>query len=168
MSRDPPCVSVSVPSDWTPRDAEDHLPAVVVEGVEEYLYPVVGADAIAIGEGGVDGAMALEGANPEIDRRRRVPHEDFGGILGGAPVDGQVFGEPGERRGATPGGFVEGRVDRHPGVVEARDGDGGLAREAGITRAAEQREVEGDGRGERHVAQCSKRRVGQVRPLTRP
>ena len=105
-------------------DAEGKRLAVIVEGVEQDLDPIVVPDAVPVRERGVDGAVALEGADAEVDRVGRVPHEDLGRIGGGTSVHGGVFGESVQHCGLAPDGLAEHAVDRHVGIFEPRDGDG--------------------------------------------
>src|SRR5438874_3128652 len=91
-----------------------------MKGVEVDLDIVVAADAVAIGERRVHrvaAAVWLEGANPEVDRRRRVPDEHLSRIGSRPLVDRRVERESGEPRDIAPLRLVEDSVDPHLAVA---------------------------------------------------
>ena len=92
--------------------AEDERLPAVVERVQENLDAIVGVDAIAVGERRVHGARSGVRLDAEVDRGRRVEHEDFGLVLGGAAVDGRVLREVGEPHRLLPRRLVQDAVDR--------------------------------------------------------
>ena len=102
-------------------DAEDQRLASVVERIQENLNRIVGVDAVAVGERGMDRAGGGVRLDSEVDRGRRVEDEDFGRVLGGAAVDRRVLREVGEPHRLLPHRFVEDAVDGdHRRRVEAR------------------------------------------------
>ena len=107
--------------------AEEEGPAAVVEGVDVEDDVVVVVDVVAVGHGGPDrGRTAVVGDDAEVDRVRRVPHQDLGLLLGGPAVHRLVLPEAGEPGGLGPGGLVEHAVDLHGGF-EPRHLRGGRA-----------------------------------------
>ena len=50
--------------------SEDERLSLIVKGAEQQLHVVVGADLVAIGQRGVDGAVRLEGAYADVQRGR--------------------------------------------------------------------------------------------------
>ena len=83
-------------------DDEDERAIALVEGVEMDLDVVVRADAVAIGKGIRYRTVRLEGADAEVDRRRRIPDADFGRIGSRATVGRSVEREAGQERGLLP------------------------------------------------------------------
>jgi hypothetical protein len=113
---------------------EDRGLAVVVEGAEEDLHVVVGADPVAVGEGGARRAMGLEGADAEVDRGGRVPDEDLGGVLARHAVLRRELREAGEQRGVRPLRLIEPPIEGETGLVEAWRLDADLAGATAVDR----------------------------------
>ena len=91
--------------------------AVVIVGVEQDLDVVVRRDIVAVGERGAnDRAVALEGADAEIDRVRGVPDENFRGVVRRPAVDWPVLRESREPGRLSPRRLVEVAVDDDRGV----------------------------------------------------
>ncbi|MBK8003768.1 MAG: hypothetical protein IPK12_07410 [Gemmatimonadetes bacterium] len=104
----------------------ERLPAVV-EGAEEELDVVVGEDAVAVRQRGVNLAVRLARADPQVDGGGRVPDQDLGGVDRRHPVDGLEVREAGQHRRLLPHRLVEAAVD-HDRRLHARGRDGQLAR----------------------------------------
>ena len=69
-------------------DAEDQRLPAVVEGAQEDDDVIVGLDAIAIRERGADRPGRRRGANAEVHRGRRIPHQHVGRLSAAAPSTG--------------------------------------------------------------------------------
>src|SRR5690242_2885471 len=85
-------------------------------GVEEDLHVVVTRDLVPVGEGRADARRILIGADAEVDRGRRVPHEHGGRIVGRTVVVREVLGEAAEHRGFAPYRLVQPSIDAYAGV----------------------------------------------------
>jgi len=104
--------------------------------VEQDGDVVVRVDVVAVRERGAHHVtVRLEGADPEVDRVGRVPHEHVGRVFGGAAVHRSVLREARQQCGATPRRLVEHAVDLHRGL-DAGDADVELFGETVVGRAA--------------------------------
>src|SRR5207244_12327153 len=109
---------------------------------------VVRVDVVTVGERGAHHVtVRLEGADPEVDRVGRVPHEHVGRVFGGATVHRSVLRKGRQQRGAAPRRLVEHAVDLHRGrdagnadVEVLRDAGGGGAGVGGAVEREEERE----------------------------
>ena len=81
--------------------------ARVVIGTEEDDHVIVGLDAIAIGQRRANGAGRRRGANAEMNRGRRIPHEHVGGVIGRRAIDRRIARKPREHRGLRPHRLVQ-------------------------------------------------------------
>src|SRR5262249_7689 len=140
-------------------DEDESAPALVV-GVEVDLDVVVRRDAVAVGERRPNGTMRLEGADPEMDRRRGVPDKHLGGVVAGTLVHGLVGGKAGEDRGGAPGRFVEVAVDGRASVGGGCR-DGKLA-EAPVINGASGYRSRGEGGAELKGCEEGKHRGGGI------
>jgi len=120
----------------------------VVESAEQDLHVVVGADPVAVGQGGVDRAVRLERPDAEMDRGGGIPDQDFGRIGGGNPVRRRELGESGEHRRVGPGVLGEPAVHLDVGL-DPRRPDLQIPRPSVV----DDRGIDQDGQGERQVAQ---------------
>ena len=107
-------------------DREHQRLLAIVKRAEQDLDVVVAEDLIAVGEGGGRPPMELVGADPEVDRVGRVPHEHLGRVGRGHPVIGGVLREAGQHRGARPDRVGEVAVDYGVGF-EAGNSDAQLS-----------------------------------------
>ena len=144
----------------------ERLPPVV-ERAEVDLHVVVGVDAVAIGQGGPDGARSRARADAEENRGGRVPDEHRGLVLRGPAVGRRVLGEAGEARGLLPDRLVEmavhldrrlepGDVDLdlvEPAVVLGAGGGHGGAEPAGENEGGDPRGRVGAGRQAHRTAE---------------
>ena len=88
--------------------AEEERPAAIVESVDVEDDVVVVVDVVAVGHGRTDrGGIAVVGDDAEVDRVRRIPHQDLGLLLGGPAVHRLVLPEAGQPGGLGPGGLVQ-------------------------------------------------------------
>ena len=136
-------------------DAEHQRLAAVVVGAQKDDDVIVGLDAIAIGERRAHGAGRRRGANAEVHRGRRIPHEHVGRVVGGRAVDRRVARKPGEHRRLRPHRFVEIAVDLDR-LIDARRFD--------IERAAAPVIGPSRGAGRRHRRLRDRRRRDQQAP----
>jgi hypothetical protein len=127
---------------------EDRRLAAVVEGAEQDLDVIVGADPVAIRERGVHAAVGLVGPDPEMDGGGRVPDQDLGRIGRGHAVHRRELGEAGEHRGVAPGILGEPSVHLDLGLESRRPG-------VQVPRPAviDVRGIDQGRQGERQVAQ---------------
>ncbi len=127
----------------------EHRGAAVVEvGVEQDGDVVVRVDVVAVGQRRAhDAAVALERADPEVDRVGGVPDEHCGRVFGGTAVHRPVLREARQRRRPTPHGLVEHAVDLRL-RLETRDAHVELFGEAAVgwtgVGGALKREEEGE------------------------
>ena len=88
----------------------------VVKCAEQNLDVVVTEDLVPIGERHGRTAVRFEGANPEVDRVGRVPHQHLGGVRSWHAVVGGVLREAGQHRGMRPDRIRQIAVDENVGV----------------------------------------------------
>ena len=109
--------SVIVPSSWMPNGltAKTIACRACRNGRQDDLDVVVAVDLVAIGERRMHGAVRFERADPEVDRRRAIPDQHLGRVVGGAAVNREVLGETGEHRRLLPDRGGQRAVDRNVG-----------------------------------------------------
>ena len=146
---------------------EDQRVIAFVERIEMDLHVVVGANPVAVGQGGAHGSVRFVGTNTEEDRVRRIPHEHIGRIGRRPSVNGHVEREASQHRGALPHQLIQFAIHRNVSL-DARNGDNGLmlaaVKDTLCRRGHRGRELKAGEDRQKHCARRRKQRgVGGVR-----